>query len=85
MTLVIGNKPCKYSDCFHYMEDCDNSYYDSHSFCSRCKNYYGNIPYKKPWWKKLFRLPDKVYINRFEPIESNSRVKPDRRLDNTEL
>jgi hypothetical protein len=68
MVLCLGNKPCKYDDCFHYVEDCTDQQYKEHSFCGQCKHAYVNEP--EPWWKTIFKRQEPIrMMNRFKQID----------------
>ena len=66
MVLYLGNFPCRYKDCCHYLEDCTTTDYKEHKYCGRCKNAYFNQP--KGFWERLFERKPKECINRFDNL-----------------
>jgi len=42
MAICIGNKPCKYMRCIHYIEDCTNEEYKKMKYCGVCARAFSN-------------------------------------------
>ena len=61
MALLLGNEPCKYRDCIHYIEDYADFEYRAMYTCGRCKHMIHRL--------KQSKIKEIKKVDRFEPLE----------------
>jgi len=60
MALALGNSPCKYSDCIHYISDCADYEYRDMEYCGKCKYMWYHI--------KVSKKKEMKQVDRFKEI-----------------
>jgi len=77
MVICIGNKPCRYKLCKHYIEDCCSEEYQEMECCGRCARAYHNrtkitlsLPSIKPEIKDYFITYENLKKRRHNKINS---------------